>query len=228
MKIFCLILITSILSTHVIHARIGDSKSALKSRLTSKGGGLLVDDKVDGPIQRSPLGKTLNALLRADGVGGSIAVASYWKSADGKRVNTYTLKNPASFYGWHYHAIFLRGTVVAESHSRIVNNGNTNINSFEMDGLLVVNRGGATWQRLNNMRTPDGTEIVADGRYQYVLDNQSVLARLGDGRPSSTRRDSALFIRKELVDILVKFDSEAQEERREEQKSTVATSLSGF
>lgn len=200
-----------------VYARLGDTRSDFKYRLTGKH---LADEYPDDMLveklkdRENPYREQLSFFPED-----AEHVIFHKKTGDERvhndDVNWIEVKNrqPRIPFkdGWDLHVVFWRGQSVFESYRR---NG-PHPNQFEIEGLLMLNKGDSHWKPIKPNEQKDSV-------FGYSYETQ-------DGKRRALHKGRTIVIYYTEMDKgLLKVRDKQNAETAEEQKGTVEESLIGF
>lgn len=207
-----IILLSLVTLASSVDARIGDRNSDLQRRLVSSNlGREYPKDKLPAKWNQFPYHSILQEYQ--DTTGDRFEYGAFWKTHDGKRITNIAFREEAYPAGWDLHVMYKGGRSIFEAYRR---NG-SDLNQFEINGLLAMNQGDSHWQEAER-----GTVTALGVTYQRA-----------DGLlRAHVRRDRAgqffIVYLTSLDEELVKVRTEMRKAREEEQAQTVNDSLFGF
>jgi len=173
-------------------ARIGESRSALESRILRSGAVVYRDDDLEQRRHRGmPYMKYIELLPRP------VDTRIYFKTADGRNPNSSELEERGNLVGWDLHVVYVEGKSAIEVYKR-----SQSMSEFEFNALLGVVAEGSYWKRLEKEEKAD---MVSAFDVDMVRSDGAVRAKkLG--------RDSLLLVSPEIDEHLLKMNTEQLQE----------------
>ena len=212
MKIFFAILFLCI-SVFPLQARLGDSASVFKNRIISQSfGDVYSQDVVELKLESRDVPYRHYVSAFPEGIEHVI----YFKTADGKRARSQDLEvskkgKLPSPKGWDLHVAFWKGQSVFEAYRR---NG-PKPNEFEIQGLLLLNKGDSTWNEVQGKQQKETligyTHETADGKRRALLKDRMIVVFYTD-------LDKGMMV----------VNQKEVKEKSEQAKEGVKDSLEGF
>lgn len=168
-------------------ARVGESRSAVESRLLNSGGLEYSDDDMVARLKKGKPYTKLDGVMPA-----STEVRIYFKTADGTRPKPSELRAGQVGTGWDLHVLYINGRSVMELYER-----SQSMSDFEMNRLLAVQAGGSFWKKVEK-----GEEKAPSAfGYEMIRDD-------GEVRAKEAGRRGMLFVNSQF-DTRLKEVSEA-------------------
>jgi hypothetical protein len=201
-------LITAVILTCTLaQARVGESRGSLENRLLKDRTAVKVPSRLQEKLlnDRSVPYRALYEYFPE-----SVEQEVYYKLAENGQATTADLET-AFPDGWMVHVVYLNGQSVFEAYRR---NG-PGITRYEEEGILMVNKDGSHWQRVNPKDVPN-TAIGCS------------LER-ADGEVRAIRKGNFLIVyRTEFDEAVKKLQDEARAETDAEAQENAPASLQGF
>jgi len=172
LTLFTASILLSIFTSHSAEARVGESKESIERRLTSSGGIIYRDDKLEAARRRG-----MPYMQYMDFLGSSADVRIYFKSADGRRPTSSELEEKRVNAGWDLHVVYINGKSVLEVYKR-----SQSMSGYESNQLIALQGGGSGWKKV-------GKEEAEASAFGYDMESSD-----GSVRAKKLGGDRILFV----------------------------------
>ncbi|MFW2478647.1 MAG: hypothetical protein ACN4GF_00735 [Lentimonas sp.] len=165
-------ILLSVFAVSTADARIGEGRESIERRLTSSGGIIYRDDKLEETRR-----KGMPYMKYMDFLGNSANVRIYFKSSDGRRATSSELEEKRVNAGWDLHIVYVNGKSVVELYKR-----RRSMSKYELNKLITLQGGGTGWKKV-------GKEDAEESAFGYEMESND-----GSVRAKQLGGDRILFI----------------------------------
>ncbi|MFH1499484.1 MAG: hypothetical protein ABII82_16865 [Verrucomicrobiota bacterium] len=199
-----------------VHGRIGDTPRDMDGRILRPNVGRHFSTRGLNERELNQFQRDLPTTAFARYLPDDLREVVYWKSARSRQLSNDN--------GWRVHVHYWKDRSVLEAYRRV----GESLSEFETNALLILNRGGQTWRKVERAKGPRA-EAQADTviGYDFELGEDGLRAKVeGDWLLIYlTRFDRMLVEKKKEQDAL---DQAEAEQRRLEQQQKAPESIEGF
>lgn len=145
-----------------LHARIGESRSAIEGRLLSSGGIEYRDEEMYNERRKGKPYMAFESQMPS-----SAELVIYFKSIDGREPTSADLRKKRFSSGWDLHVLYVNGKSVMELYER-----KSGISDYELNQLLALNAGGSYWRRVEETEKKKTSAFD----YEMVREDEAIRA----------------------------------------------------